>query len=151
MPVSIPFTGGCACSAIRYECSAAPVMSLNCHCRDCQRASGSAYASILSVPTSAFRLLKGEPKFFEKKGDSGNTVRRGFCPDCGSPVFAYESAYPKIVILQASSLDDPSWHQPTADMYTASAHPWDSMNPQLPKFAGEPSEEEIQKLLASQQ
>jgi hypothetical protein len=49
-PVTVPFTGGCACGAVRYECAAEPFMALNCHCRDCQRASGSAYASGCSSP-----------------------------------------------------------------------------------------------------
>ena len=51
--MSTPFSGGCACGAIRYERTAEPAISLNCHCRDCQRASGSAFAPIRRVPTSA--------------------------------------------------------------------------------------------------
>jgi hypothetical protein len=51
--MEIPFAGGCACGAIRYECTAEPIMALNCHCRDCQRASGTAYASGIFVPASA--------------------------------------------------------------------------------------------------
>ena len=58
-----PFSGGCACGAIRYECSAEPLLPLNCHCRDCQRASGSAYAAVLAVPVAAFTLTKGDLKY----------------------------------------------------------------------------------------
>lgn len=54
MPV--PFSGGCACGAIRYECSGEPLASLNGHCRDCQRASGSAFAAILIAPPPLFLL-----------------------------------------------------------------------------------------------
>ena len=50
----VPFSGGCGCGAIRYEFSAEPAMSLNCHCRDCQRGSGTAYASLLSGFSSKF-------------------------------------------------------------------------------------------------
>lgn len=57
-------TGGCACGAIRYECSAAPLRSVNCHCRDYQRATGSAYYAELLVPSAAFRLTKGEPAYW---------------------------------------------------------------------------------------
>ena len=53
------FAGGCACGAIRYECSAEPVLSFNCHCRDCQRAGGGAFAPILIVPKAGFELVKG--------------------------------------------------------------------------------------------
>jgi hypothetical protein len=132
MPV--PFSGGCACGAIRYECSAEPLIALNCHCRSCQRASGSAYASNLAVPKDAFKLTKGQPKYYEDKADSGNTVRRGFCPECGSPLFGQSPARPDFIGIRAGSLDDPSWHQPSMDIYTDSAQPWDYMNPELPKF-----------------
>ena len=149
MAGSVPFTGGCACGAIRYECSAEPLLSLNCHCRDCQRASGSAYASILIVPTSTFRLVQGEPAYYSVTADSGNMTKRGFCSTCGSPVLIHEGGHPENVILQAGSLDDPRWHHPIADMYTARAHPWDAMNPGLHKFEGEPSEKNIQELLTA--
>ena len=138
MAVSVPFTGGCACGAIRYECSAEPIMSFNCHCRDCQRMSGTAFASALAVSAAAFTLTQGEPKFFEKKGDSGNTVLRGFCPDCGSPLMGKFPESPDVIGLLAGSLDDPSGHQPTVDIWTKSAHPWDYMNPALEKFETEP-------------
>jgi len=56
MPVSVPFTGGCACGAIRYECSAAPLLSWKCHCRTCQQATGSAFNVNVIVP--ARRLIQ---------------------------------------------------------------------------------------------
>ena len=131
--MSTRFTGGCACGAIRYECSASPLFALNCHCRDCQRATGTAYASILRVPATAFRVTKGEPRFYTVTADSGNTVSRGFCSECGSPLFSRPSAMPEIVGVRAGSLDDPSWHRPAADIFTKSAQPWDYMDPELPK------------------
>jgi hypothetical protein len=131
--MELPITGGCACGAIRYECDAEPVLSLNCHCRDCQRASESAYASGLFVPASAFTLTKGDPKFHVTTGDSGNVGSRGFCAECGSPVVAKQSAFP-VCVVYATSLDDPSSHRPTMDIFTSSAQPWDYMNPELPKF-----------------
>ena len=133
-----PFSGGCACGAIRYECSAEPVTSINCHCRDCQRGSGSAYASALVVPAPAIRLLKGEPKYHTVTADSGHHVSRGFCANCGSPLLGKIAEEPDIMVIQAASLDDPSWHSPTVEFFTASAQPWDYMNPALPKHAKEP-------------
>jgi hypothetical protein len=130
------FMGGCACGAIRYECSAAPIFALNCHCRDCQRATSTAYASVLRVPAKAFRVTKGEPRFYTVTADSGNTVRRGFCPECGSPLFSRLSGMVDVVGVRAGSLDDPSWHRPAADIFTKSAQPWDYMNPELPKYPG---------------
>ena len=130
--MATPFSGGCLCGAIRYECSADPLLALNCHCRDCQRASGSAFASVLAVPKDALKIT-GEPKYHDVKADSGNTISRGFCPECGSPLFTKLSARPDLVGIRAASLDDPSWHKPAMDIYTSSAQPWDYMNPDLPK------------------
>ena len=114
-------------------------MSLNCHCRDCQRASGSAFASVVVVPTSSLRLLKGAPQYHSVKADSGHTTSRGFCPECGSPVLGKITEEPDIMVIQAASLDDPSWHKPTMDLFLSSAQPWDFMNPALQKFEKEPT------------
>jgi hypothetical protein len=142
-----PFSGGCACGAVRYECSAAPLMTLNCHCRDCQRASGSAFAVVLFVPKAALMLTKGILKYHRSRADSGNTMERGFCPACGSPVLINESADPSLVIIQAASQDDPSWVRPAVDIFTSSAQPWDHMNPALPKFVREPTREQVAEFL----
>jgi hypothetical protein len=129
-----PFSGGCACGAIRYECAAEPLYMANCHCRDCQRATGSAYCAVVGVAAPAFRLTTGTPAMYEKLADSGNTMRRMFCSRCGSLVFLTRSARPDVVVLAAANLDDPSWVRPARDIYTTSAQPWDYMNPALPKF-----------------
>jgi hypothetical protein len=106
----------------------------NCHCRDCQRATGSAYFAAVSVSEPTFRLTTGTPAVYEKQADSGNTMRRMFCSQCGSPVYLTNSARPNMVVLYAASIDDPSWVRPSRDIYTESAQPWDYMNPALAKF-----------------
>ncbi len=136
MPTAL--TGGCACGAIRYVCTADPLLALNCHCRDCQRASGTAFAAILRVPAAAFTVTKGEPKFFTVTGDSGNTVSRGFCAACGSPLFSRLSGLSTVVGIRVGSLDDPSHYQPQLDMFVASAQPWECRDPALPQFPGYP-------------
>jgi len=55
--MKIPFTGGCECGAVRYECSAEPMMMFKCHCRDCQRVTGGAFVAGLLVPMSAGTLI----------------------------------------------------------------------------------------------
>ena len=126
--------GGCACGDMRYEFSAEPVASLNCHCRDCQRATGSAFAALLFVPKAAFRLSKGEPRFHSVTGDSGNLVNRGFCPNCGSPVVSYTAGHPEFVAINVASLDDPSVFRPARNTWISSAQPWDRIDSSLPQF-----------------
>lgn len=130
------FTGGCLCGSVRYECSAEPIAMGNCHCRDCQKATGTAYAAGLLVSQSAVTIT-GDVKYHEVIGDSGSLVGRGFCPNCGSFVFS-KPPIPELMGILAGSLDDPSWFNPTTDLYTASAQPWDYMNPNLSKFAKMP-------------
>lgn len=127
------FTGGCACGALRYECNADPMFMGNCHCRDCQKAGGSAYEPAIGVPAAALKIT-GTVKYYDAKADSGNTVSRGFCPECGSRVLGKTSGMRDLAIVLAGSLDDGSKFQPQMDVYTSSAQSWDHMNPALPKF-----------------
>lgn len=128
------FSGGCACGAVRYEAGAS-VLMMNCHCRDCQRASGSGYAPFVVVPKTSFQV-SGELRYYESAGGTGKPIRRGFCPTCGSPIVIEVDAVPGIVALLAGGLDAPGNHAPTMDIFTASAQPWDQMAPGTKKVAG---------------
>jgi hypothetical protein len=136
--VKIPFTGGCACGAIRYQCLAPPLRMLNCHCRDCQVASGSAYSPTLIMARSAVTLTTGQPARFEKLAESGNIAIREFCRACGTPLFASSSAAETYLGIRASSLDDPSWFRPEAHVWIGSAQPWDHFDPAIPRFERTP-------------
>jgi|SRR5215475_5005315 len=78
--------------------------------------------------------ITGAVKYYDTKADSGNTLSRGFCPECGASLFGKTSAMPDLAMITAGSLDDPSLYKPTLDIFTASAQPWDHMNPALAKF-----------------
>ena len=144
--MTVPFSGGCACGAIRYECSAEPAFSWNCHCRDCQRASGSTFCPVLYVPRSAL-TISGHSKYYDVQAESGNKVSRGFCSHCGSPVFILAELVPDLQGLWAASLDNPSLFQPQVHVWTDRAQPWDSMTPTLAKIGEAPNAEQMQKLL----
>jgi len=126
------FGGGCACGAIRYECSAEPIVMFNCHCRDCQRASGGPYSAVVYVPAKAFKITKGSPRYYNTPSQAVGHNKRGFCPECGSRLFG--GATDEGQGIAASSLDDPSLFHPQFDIFTSDAQPWDHMNPKLPKF-----------------
>lgn len=122
------YSGGCRCGAIRFKFSDNGFrLALNCHCRDCQHAGGSAYASIVIVAATAFDLVRGVPQYYEVNGDSGHHVSRGFCRDCGSQLLGKIREEADKVIIQAGSLDDSSWHRPVADIYVSRAQSWDVM------------------------
>lgn len=130
-------TGGCQCGALRYDCSAEPLFAGNCHCRDCQKATGGAYVPAFAVPVNAVNIA-GTVKYYESRADSGHTFSRGFCPTCGSRVFGKSSGFPQFILITAGSLDDPSRFKPAMDFFTASAQSWDHMNPALAKFPRQP-------------
>ena len=130
MPTS--FSGGCACGAIRYEVSGEPMMMFNCHCRDCQRASGGPYSAVVYVPAKAFKITKGSPRFYNTTSAAVGHNKRGFCAECGSRLFG--GGTDEGQGITASSLDDPSLFNPQMHIWTSDAQPWDQMDPKLPKF-----------------
>jgi hypothetical protein len=110
------------------------VFTLNCHCRDCQKTSGAAFASGFIVATAAIAVT-GEVRWFETTGESGAIARRGFCPACGTALFAEGTgASAAFRSVRAPSLDDASWFKPSADIFTRSAQAWAPMDPSIPKF-----------------
>jgi hypothetical protein len=78
--------------------------------------------------------LTGTPRFYEAKADSGNTVRRGFCRTCGSPVVGRTSGMPDMMTISVGSLDDPSVFKPEFVVYTSRGHAWDRIDPALPSY-----------------
>jgi hypothetical protein len=128
-----PITGGCACGAVRYSAEAEPIAMINCHCRDCQRASGSAFSPIVVVPRAAVRM-DGDVRYHASTGEGGGVVERGFCPVCGSPVSNKLGRMPDVFGLVAASLDDPSLHRPTVELFTDSANAWDHLAPDTQKL-----------------
>ncbi|MGN6147226.1 MAG: GFA family protein [Rhizomicrobium sp.] len=131
MPV--PFQGGCRCGAIRYEVLAAPIAVMDCHCRDCQYASGGSHTTAVVVPATAFKLTQGTPKRFFTTGDSGQQAARGFCDNCGTPLFS-EPPGGQMWVVKAGTLDDPSWLQVGGALYTKSAQPWAHIDPNKLQF-----------------
>ena len=135
------FSGGCLCGAVRYEGSADPFFMGNCHCRDCQQATGSAYSAEIGLPAAALKITVAV-KYYDSTADCGNKLTRGFCPECGARLFGKTSAMPELAMITAGSLDDPSQYAPGMDIFTASAQPWDHMDPAVAKFEKMPPNEQ---------
>lgn len=130
---STPMEGGCLCGAIRYVCKGTPVLEGNCHCRDCQKSSGGPYAPTLFFPVNSIEI-RGDVKYFESIGGSGQPIRRGFCPNCGSQLFGRPALRAAMIGVRAGTLDDPSRFHPQADIFTSHATPWGLMLEHTAKF-----------------
>ena len=131
--MSKPYTGGCACGAIRYEISGEPVVSSDCQCRDCQRESGTGHGSHLTFRSEGVKV-EGEAALWDMVADSGNVKTRAFCPTCGSPVYMTLAAKPEFFVIRAASLDDPTRYKPEVVFYGSRGYAWDRLDPALPKF-----------------
>jgi hypothetical protein len=88
--------------------------------------------------------MKAEPKYHELKAESGRTLRRGFCSECGSPISIRKPESPLIEFLQAGSLDDPSAFSPVCELWVSRANHWHQFLPAVTKFDKGPSVEAIQ-------
>lgn len=127
------FSGGCLCGAVRYTCSAEPMMAGHCHCDDCRRTSGTGHCSHMAVPEDGL-TINGDTKAYERAADSGHVVARHFCPTCGAAVFSRNSSMPGMTFLRASSLDDLEVFKPQMHVYASRAASWDQPGGGLPTF-----------------
>ena len=99
--------GGCLCGAVRYTAEADPTSATVCHCRDCQKFTGSAFAALIRVAKEAM-TIEGTLKTFSSIGGSGNPILRHFCPECGSSIAEESTMRPDSIVLNVGSFDDPS-------------------------------------------
>ncbi len=126
-------TGRCACGGVSYESHAEPLRMVNCHCRDCQRASGSAFAPLLAFERDRIALT-GALSHYADRSERGTIMNRGFCPRCGSPMTLEPAARPGFLFVLASTLDDPTLYEPAADIWVRSAQPWDQLDPAIARY-----------------
>ena len=132
-------TGGCLCGKIKYEFNRKDVVSSgHCHCKDCQKITGSGKATIVFVPTKKLKI-NDDYKVFSVIGHDGTNVHRGFCPNCGSPVISYVSEQPNLRFIKAGSLDDSSWVKIESSFWSDSACNWDPVNHSIPNFPKNPT------------
>jgi hypothetical protein len=112
---------------------------LNCHCSDCQRASGAPFSSGIVVKTMDLEI-SGSAKAYAGRASSGKMTTRGFCGDCGTPLFTQSEVNAQFTSIRFPTLDDASAFAPMLDIWTSSAQPWVCLDEELPHFAESPLE-----------
>jgi hypothetical protein len=122
---ALPLTGGCPCGAVRYEIGAFPLLVYACHCTDCQRESGSAFALNMPVAAGSFRIVQGAPRAWRPVRPSGEATASWFCGDCAGRIYGARPSRPERANVRAGTLDDTSWLVPVAHIFTRSAQPWE--------------------------
>ena len=127
--------GGCSCGKVRYRMNNSPLFVNCCHCRWCQRETGSAFALNAALESSELELLSGETERVELSSESGKGQAVIRCPDCKIAVWShYASAGDATSLIRVGSLDNPDLLPPDVHIYTESRQPWVQSSDGKPEF-----------------
>ena len=131
--MSETLVGGCLCGAIRYRAEAPRTLHYLCHCTDCQRYAGGPYHAAIVV-AAADLTVEGAPRVYTRQADSGRTIARHFCGECGGHLFT--SPWPDATrfSVKAGTLDDPSLFRPAHQIWCQSRQDWATL-PETETFA----------------
>lgn len=121
--MEVQLQGGCLCGAVRYTLTRAPNYVYFCHCRDCQRESGSPFVTDMNIDRDAV-LIAGPLTRYVRTGDSGKSIHRHFCSRCGTTLYTEFDVDPDHVSIKACSLDDPSRLEPDRHLFIIRKQPW---------------------------
>ncbi len=139
---NMPREGGCRCGQVRLKISAAPLLTMACHCTGCQKMSASAFSLSAAIPAEGFSVTKGEPVIGGLHGAS----RHYFCPHCMSWMFTRPEGLDFFVNLRPSMLDDSSGLAPFIETFTSERAPW-AVTPAVHSFEQFPPFEAYEGLM----
>ena len=126
--------GGCACGAVRYRLNSAPMFVNCCHCRDCQRQTGSAFVINALIETERIVLLAGAPEPAPVPTDSGRPHDIHRCPACRTALWSDYGGRAGLRFLRVGTLDNPAALPPRAHIFTRSKLPWIGLPDNVPAF-----------------
>jgi hypothetical protein len=118
------FEGGCACGQVRYRAESGPMYVHCCHCRDCQRQTGSAFALNALIETDRVSVLAGEPVGTVAETPSGGGQEIMRCPKCAVAVWSHYGPFKQLTFLRVGTLDDPGAMPPDIHIWTRSKQSW---------------------------
>jgi hypothetical protein len=117
---SLPWNGGCRCGRLAIRVTAAPILTMACHCRGCQRMSASAYSLTAMFPSSAFAVTQGQTEIGGLHGEH----RHFFCSYCKSWVFTRPNGVDQFVNVRPTMFEDVTWFEPFVETYVSEKLPW---------------------------
>lgn len=132
--MSDAFAGGCACGAARYRMRSAPMFVHCCHCKDCQRQTGTAFVLNALIEADRVAVLSGAPKPYAMPTDSGRPHHIFRCPDCGTAVWSEYGGIDKLRFVRVGTLDEPAALQPDVHIFIRSKLPWIALPAGVPAF-----------------
>jgi hypothetical protein len=129
-----PLDGGCACGTVRYRLASAPMFVHCCHCRDCQRQTGSAFVLNALIETDRVKLLSGAPEAVSVPTDSGRPHDVYRCPKCRTAVWSDYGRRGVMLFVRVGTLDDAAALPPDVHIFTRSKLPWITLPAGVPAF-----------------
>jgi len=126
-------TGHCLCGAVSFTIGSPPLGMGQCHCRDCQKASGTGHMSLARFKRDDVKIM-GTTASYASTAESGNINTRHFCSVCGSRVYGENSARPGLVNIAVGCIDDHSWFSPQVVVYAKDRPNWDVTSKDIPNF-----------------
>jgi hypothetical protein len=130
------YDGGCTCRHVRYRMITKPLFVHCCHCRWCQRETGSAFALNAMIEADRVQLLEGDVAVIDTPSHSGKGQRISRCPRCEIALWSnYAGSGDAVRFLRIGTLDEPENFPPDIHIYTASKQPWLALAPQTPAVA----------------
>jgi len=130
---NVHVAGRCLCGSVKFRINGEPVGMGQCHCKDCQRASGTGHMSLARFKKEHV-VIEGKTASFASKAESGNINTRHFCPTCGSRIYGENSARPGVVNVSVGCMDDHTWFSPLVVVYAKDRAPWDQTSTSVPNF-----------------
>ncbi|MEP0520683.1 MAG: GFA family protein [Hyphomicrobiales bacterium] len=124
-------SGACLCGAVSYKGNADIKMTMNCHCVDCRKVTGSTYGTLLFVVEDSVDIT-GKTNVFHHKSDRGSDMQKLFCSSCGSQMFTRNSARQGVIGIRAGTVDQTDVVKPTANLFNDSAFPSTPMDDTIP-------------------
>jgi hypothetical protein len=117
-------TASCRCGQLSVSVTGDPVRVSVCHCLNCKKRSGSAFAAQARWPAEHV-VITGESKTFVKAGDAGTPATFHFCPECGSDVYyVINGDYDGLIAIPVGAFDDPFPFPPDYSVYEGRKHAW---------------------------
>jgi hypothetical protein len=126
-------SGGCSCGAVRFELSEPLLGALYCHCKRCQRRTGSAFSVTALTAVGSFELKSGAERVTSYRPPDGWV--KSFCSECGGHVFTSHPDQDELIAIRMGALDGDPGIRPSAHQFTDYAAPWDPIpDDGLPRF-----------------
>lgn len=139
--------GGCACGTVRFRLTDDPIVVHCCHCRSCQRESGSAFALNAVIEADNVELVSGAPERIDTPSDSGKGQAVSRCPVCKVALWShYAGVGAKADFIRVGALDDPEAFPPNVHIFTASKQPWVALPTDAEAFAAYYSGKDVVRL-----